>query len=486
LEFGALRSHVAKRTRSPLNFRGVNFTEQENYLRGSRAWAAVCAVCVAAVAAYAWKICGITAQMPALIFPVIIAAVCGSLFYTPDYLHLNVNRTKRFRWQVKIRWRLIAVGLLIGLLSDRSVRSVEIVLASCAWLAIVNLLAKRVTTTRPSSAYFLATDIVLIGTLLSATHIDFLLAIALIAASAHLVSVTEEEASIAQSVYFAFMASALVYYCASTEHDHITAWLAGAVAACAFASGVLVTRAQKQNRKNFVGAKSELKEFTGYSDDKIRELWATSNEQLAKNWKDAHLDESDREKMTAWYRENSELYMFAISGYNLEYKRIRDSIQMLRYGRGACLDYGAGNGEIILELARRGHAAIYFDVDGTSMRFARHRAERRKLSVEFFHSKDDLAAAAKQRGLDTIFSFDVLEHLPDLPGELKFLSSLLNPGGRMAFDVPAGSTKAHPMHLNHHLDIHAYMESIGMTEERGVLQSIPFRKQEKYVFRKPA
>jgi 2-polyprenyl-3-methyl-5-hydroxy-6-metoxy-1,4-benzoquinol methylase len=248
----------------------------------------------------------------------------------------------------------------------------------------------------------------------------------------------------------------------------------------------LVVRAQRRNIRNVDAALSELKEFTGYSDDRIRELWATSNEQLAKNWKDAQLGENDREKMTAWYRENSELYMFAISGYNLEYKRIRDSIKMLKYGRGASLDYGAGNGEIILELARRGNSATYFDVDGTSMKFARYRAERQKLAVEFFHSKEDLAAAAQKRGLDTIFSFDVLEHLPDLPGELTFLSSLLNPGGLMAFDVPAGSTKAHPMHLNHHLDIHAHMAGIGMAEERSMWQRIPFRKQEKYVFRKPA
>jgi 2-polyprenyl-3-methyl-5-hydroxy-6-metoxy-1,4-benzoquinol methylase len=195
--------------------------------------------------------------------------------------------------------------------------------------------------------------------------------------------------------------------------------------------------------------------------------------------------------MTEWYRRNSELYMFAISGYNLEYKRIRDNIKMLNFGRGACLDYGAGNGEIILDLARRGHAAIYFDVDGTSMKFAQMRAERQKLAVEFFHTKEGLAAAVQlhampqQRGLDTIFSFDVLEHLPDLAGELKFLSSLLNPGGLLVFDVPAGSTKAHPMHLNHHLDIHAHMESIGMKEERSVWQSIPFRKQEKFIYRKP-
>ncbi len=191
------------------------------------------------------------------------------------------------RWQSKIRWRLIAAGLLIGLLSDRSLRSVEIVSASCAWLAIANLLAKRVTTARNSSAYFLITDMVLIGTLLRTTHIDFLLAIALIVASAHLVSATNEEASIAQSVYLAFITGALVFYAGSTEHDHITAWLAGVVAACMLATGVLVARAQRQNAKNVGAAASELKEFTGFTDDKIRELWETSNQQLAKNWKDA-------------------------------------------------------------------------------------------------------------------------------------------------------------------------------------------------------
>ncbi len=428
--------------------------------------------------------------MPVIIFALVIAALCGSLFYTPDYLHLNVNRTKRFRWQVKIRWRLIPAGLVIGFLSAPDLRGVEISLASCLWLASANLLAKRVTSSRSSTFYFWFTDSVLIGTLLWTMHLDLLPAAALLAASAHLVLVTIEQDThgIWMSVLIALGVSRSIFYVGQREHVdwNTSEAFVAAIVLSALAAGALVTRAQKQNRKNFVAAKNELKEFTGYSDDKIRELWATSNEQLARNWKDAELDESDREKMTAWYRANSELYMFAISGYNLEYKRIRDSIKMLRFGRGACLDYGAGNGEIILELARRGHAAIYFDVDGTSMRFARFRAERQKLAVEFFHSKDDLAASARQRGLDTVFSFDVLEHLPDLPGELKFLSSLLNPGGRMAFDVPAGSTKAHPMHLNHHLDVNAYMESIGMVEERGLMESIPFKKQEKFVFIKPA
>jgi len=158
---------------------------------------------------------------------------------------------------------------------------------------------------------------------------------------------------------------------------------------------------------------------------------------------------------------------------------------VLKLAKGACLDYGAGNGEIILELARRGHPAIYYDVDGVTMRFAQWRAEQRKLAVDFFYSKDDLATSARQRSLDTIFSFDVLEHLPDLRGELDFLSSLLAPGGVFVFDVPAGSTKAHPMHLDHRVDVFTHMEGRGFVDERGLALRLPFKKEEKYVYRKP-
>src|SRR5437763_8275010 len=178
--------------------------------------------------------------------------------------------------------------------------------------------------------------------------------------------------------------------------------------------------------------------------------------------------------------------MFAITAYNLEYKRILSNLQMLRFGRGSCLDYGAGNGELILELARQGHPATYYDVEGETLKFARQRAKQRNLSVEFLHTKDDLARAARQQGFDTIFSFDVLEHLPDLPRELIFLSSLLNPGGLLVFDVPAGATKSHPMHLNHHLNINAHMSGQWPIEEQpGWMHKLPFSKQEKYLFRAP-
>ena len=144
-----------------------------------------------------------------------------------------------------------------------------------------------------------------------------------------------------------------------------------------FGTAWLVHRARQQNAKNIAAATSELIAFTTYPADRIQELWATSNQQLAANWQQASPAEDNAEQMAEWYRQNSELYLFAISAYNLEYKHIKSNLAMMRYGSGKCLDYGAGNGELILEMARRGHPAVYYDVEGTSMRFAQSRAQSR-------------------------------------------------------------------------------------------------------------
>ncbi len=42
------------------------------------------------------------------------------------------------------------------------------------------------------------------------------------------------------------------------------------------------------------------------------------------------------------------------------------------------------------------------------------------------------------------------------------------------------------MHLNHNLNVLAYMGSKGLKDERGALLRLPFRKEEKYAFRAPA
>jgi 2-polyprenyl-3-methyl-5-hydroxy-6-metoxy-1,4-benzoquinol methylase len=278
-----------------------------------------------------------------------------------------------------------------------------------------------------------------------------------------------------------------VFLWIAASHEHFSFWFCLScvmlLVATFFSTAWLVHRAEKRNQKNIAVALQELQDFTTYPPDRIRHLWATSNQQLAENWKEAAIAPDDSDRLAEWYRQNSELYLFAISGYNLEYKRIRATLNVLKLARGACLDYGAGNGEVLLELGKRGHAVAYYDVAGETMRFARLRAQQRRVPLMFFHSKEGLTRSNCH--FDTIYALDVLEHLPDLAGELDFLSSLLKPGGLLVFDVPAGATKSHPMHLNHDLDVVTYLKARGLTDARTLRQRMPFRKEEKYFFRKP-
>ncbi|HEX7286748.1 MAG TPA: methyltransferase domain-containing protein [Candidatus Angelobacter sp.] len=453
----------------------------------SRIFGAIAVLLLATAAAICLKTTAAPAMTPTIPFLLAAIALAASLYYTPDYLHLTVDPSKSLRWAVRIRWRIIGAALLIGLIAASSLSGRVAVAAAAVWLLAANLLARRVVPAHFAALWFATTDLLLLFGLLLWGDLDLTLAGILLAAAVHVAVLMSEEPL--------FWALALILCCwlllvlhFMQQYGPLPAYVfpASLIMITALATGWLVARTQDQNEANIAAAMQELQEFTGYSEDRIRELWATSNQQLARNWQAAALAEDDRERLAQWYRDNSELYLFAISGYNLEYKRIRSNMKVLKFARGSTLDYGAGNGELLLELARRGHRVTYYDVEGVTMRFARQRAQRYGLAMDFFSTKEALLAAAHKKGFDTIFSFDVLEHLPDLPGELSFLSSMLNSGGLMVFDVPAGSTKAHPMHLNHNLNVLAYMRAKGLEDMRGLSLRIPLRKEEKYVFHAPS
>jgi 2-polyprenyl-3-methyl-5-hydroxy-6-metoxy-1,4-benzoquinol methylase len=465
----------------------MNYRDQEEFFRGSRIWGgAVCLgfLAVAAVSRLTFNGRWRSSETVAFLLASIAAAVL--IYYTPDYLHLSVSPEKKRRWEINLRWRIAGTALLLGLLLAPSNGGRLFAIFAGLALAGANWLALKKIPPRHLPAYFWITDLLLL--FLSLVRADAgsaaILLIAL-AAAAHVAIVRRQDRHLLWTA-ITFI-SGMVVVSFATGPLGRSAFLSGSLLllTATFGTAWLVHRAQQQNAKNIAAAISELIAFTGYPADRIQELWATSNQQLAANWQHSKPAEDNREQMAEWYRQNSELYLFAISAYNLEYKRIRSNMKVLRLARGATLDYGAGNGEILLELARRGHRATYYDVAGVTMRFARQRAANQGLTIEFFHTKDALAQYATANGFDTVFSFDVLEHLPDLPGELSFLASLLKPGGLFVFDVPAGSTSAHPMHLNHNLNVLEYMGTKGLVDERGLMLRLPFRKEEKFVFRAP-
>ncbi|HET8889237.1 MAG TPA: methyltransferase domain-containing protein [Candidatus Angelobacter sp.] len=466
----------------------MDYTEQRKFLRSSRICGAALVLALFAAVEACVLLGKISGLAPLALYAAITGALAVFVYYTPDYLHLSVDPVKRSRWAVKIRWRIIAAALIISVLMASSAHERAWIAPAGAiiWLVVLNLFGRKVSR-RFVPLYFWLGETALLATLLFVARLDLLLATLLLAATAHLAITVAERAALNWVGMISGVGLLLVVVAAWRQHADTTfaAALAVLLLVASLATAYLVHRADVRNAENIEVSVRELNAFTGYPKGRILHLWAVSNQELAKNWQVAAIAPNDTDRLKEWYRQNSELYLFALSGYNLEYKRIRSNLNMLGRARGSCLDYGAGNGELLLEVARRDRA-VYYDVEGETMRFARERARQRNLAIEFFHTKEDLAAAGKKRGFDTIFSLDVLEHLPDLPGELNFLAGLLNPGGLLVFDVPAGATKSHPMHLNHDLDVVAYMRARGMKDERSLWQRLPFRKEEKYFFRTPS
>jgi 2-polyprenyl-3-methyl-5-hydroxy-6-metoxy-1,4-benzoquinol methylase len=419
------------------------------------------------------------------LYAALASALAVFIYYTPDYLHLTVDPRKRSRWAVKIRWRIIAAVLIISGLLASNARERAWVAMAIVWLLALNLFGRRVPK-RFVPLYFWLGEIALLAASLFVVRIDLLLAALMLAAAAHLAIVVADRPALYWVGLVGGVGVLLVLLAAWWQNVGLlfAVELACLLLVASVETAYLVHRAEDRNAENVKASIRELNAFTGYPAERILHLWAISNQELAKNWQQAAIAPDDQERLKEWYRQNSELYLFALSGYNLEYKRIRSNLNMLKRARGSCLDYGAGNGEILLEAAKTGRA-VYYDVEGETMRFARTRARQRNLAIQFVSTKAALAAASQLDGFDTIFSLDVLEHLPDLPGELDFLASLLNPGGLLIFDVPAGATKSHPMHLNHDLDVVAFMRGKGFKDERSLWQKLPFKKEEKYFFRAP-
>jgi 2-polyprenyl-3-methyl-5-hydroxy-6-metoxy-1,4-benzoquinol methylase len=461
----------------------LNYEEQQEYFDQSR-WFGATAAAVFILSAF-WFFAVVGASTSTIAhYWLFVAALTVSVLYSPDYLHFTANPEKRISWSRKIRSRIVVAILSILVISAFPLygsgwppRLWILLWTVWPWLAL-----KKIHRSFAIWAWF--GDWFLIVLLTISYNIPPLLFGVLLCAAAHLFVLSSPSRPVWILVngvtLFTYLVLLSLSQVPATTWFYVPAVLF--ISVMPLATFLLSEKAGAMNATNVSLASAELIRLTGFGEDTVRFKWATSNQQLARNWEAAKLDEADAEKMAAWYCDNSELYMFAISAYNLEYKRIKSNLAMMKYGRGKCLDYGAGNGDLILEMARRGHPAVYYDVDGTSAKFAKSRADQRGLNVEFSHSKDGLRESAARQGFDTIFSFDVLEHIPDLAGELDFLSSLLAPGGHMIFDVPAGSTKAHPMHLNHNLNVRGHMLAKGFAEEK---LGWSFRKQEKYIFRRP-
>lgn len=103
------------------------------------------------------------------------------------------------------------------------------------------------------------------------------------------------------------------------------------------------------------------------------------------------------------------------------------------------MDFGAGTGDLCIELTKTGLDVTYCDIGDNLFSFAKWRFERRNLPIKMIKGIDNINEI-----YDCIFSFDTFEHIKDLLGVLKGLIKYIKPGGSLIF---SGAFSGGTLHL---------------------------------------
>jgi 2-polyprenyl-3-methyl-5-hydroxy-6-metoxy-1,4-benzoquinol methylase len=445
--WAAIMSFVSATVKTPIC---MDYGAQERFLDGFLTKWLVAAAAVVILGSLALRVPG--AATATFFICYLVSAI--ALSYLPKYLHLHHEPNKRYRWAVRSRWIMAGVVLMVASAVNFARPTHLLVGAACAiWIALVNgFLAvackrERLLANRWMPLIYFVADFWMIVVLAYLGLNAFLIAGFLAAGIVFALALNQD-----LGVWFPMLCMVLGAGLVRTAilpsaFGFQSAYLVLCVAIVTAATSWLTIIAVERARRNDEATVAELAEFTKLDHSTISRELVEAHPRLGQAWKDARLDPNDKVALAAWYSEHSLDYLFALAQFHLSYKHIAFTLDVVKLCHGRVLDYGAGKGALAIELARRGMAVTYLDVPGRSREYAEWNARRQGIVLEFTSSKTEIV----NRTFDTVLSLDVLEHMPDLAGELRFLTSLLAPGGRLILTIPEGATESQPMHLAHDL-----------------------------------
>lgn len=454
----------------------MNYAEQEKRLRLYRLIGGGGATALLALDLFAIHAERGPKTVEKIAFIALALALAGATYYLPFYLNLTTEDEKRLRWAVKFRWILcgiVAAGgapFVVG--ATHRLASTLALFGTVAAIATVNafvreLIRRRTDALRVVPKIYLLTDAALAisWTWWKIGSIAFLSLALQWASLCYIVTAEPTRAAWKQArrriIVFAIAAVAMLALTIVAEPDRALFAAAAALMTCWCACELLAAFTFDWHAKARAGVVAEIAAFTGEAHERVCRRLLEASGALAENWRRDR--PSSPEEIVAWYRRNSRLYIYDLANFHLYGKHVRFTLELLKLARGRVLDYGAGIGDLALELARRGHAVVHFDLDGDARSFAIWRAKREGLTNVDFPTKTERIGGA----FETIYALDVLEHLPDPEDTLRFLVSKLAPRGRLILTAPFGATDAHPMHLAPALDVRRFLDQRGLREAKG-------------------
>jgi len=206
----------------------------------------------------------------------------------------------------------------------------------------------------------------------------------------------------------------------------------------------------KAAQEEYVG---DIMEFTKQTHDAVRERMKKGSVPLKEEWEawEKQGPMTD-ERGKAFYKQTTN-YMYELGEWHLFVDNKRESdVQLVKEVVAMkpknVLDFGGGVGLNSLMLARAGLDVTLADLESTSLKFAKFRAERHKQTLKLWQT--DIEAMPPDATYDVILCLDVLEHLPSaiLEDTVNKLVKLKHPGTKVIMSAPFGRTSVHPMHID--------------------------------------
>jgi SAM-dependent methyltransferase len=146
------------------------------------------------------------------------------------------------------------------------------------------------------------------------------------------------------------------------------------------------------------------------------------------------------------------------------------------------LDLGCGGGLQSLCLARRGAKVVGLDVCDVKHAEASLSRMKRRLDVEFIRAPLQQAGFA-DNSFDWIFSFCVIEHIPEYEEILEICHRILKPGGRLVLSADSLAGVPDDVREKHRIEHHV-AKYFAVPEMRSLFERIGFRDIDVYpIFR---
>jgi 2-polyprenyl-3-methyl-5-hydroxy-6-metoxy-1,4-benzoquinol methylase len=205
--------------------------------------------------------------------------------------------------------------------------------------------------------------------------------------------------------------------------------------------------------------------FTKTTRQQVRDRMKKGSEPLKEEWlsweKQGPMTE---DRIKQFYKQTTN-YIYELGEWHLFVPGKRESdaqlvADMKQKQPKNILDFGGGVGLMAIPLARAGFDVTLADLDGTSLDFAKFRADRHNDKLKIW--KSDVEAMPPDKKYDVIMAMDVLEHLPKetLHEIVDKLVKLKHAGTQIIISAPFGRTSVHPMHIDLTDDTKAQVERL--------------------------